>query len=75
MNVVFDIGGVLLDWSPQRLLAQHGADDALAEALFRHKRWYQLDAGTATRAEYEAEVVAALDLERPWLSGLLDAMP
>lgn len=75
MNVVFDIGGVLLDWSPVRLLQQQGWDLSLAEPLFKHERWYRLDAGLVTRDQYEQETAAALSLELRALRALLDAMP
>ncbi len=75
MNVVFDIGGVLLDWSPARLLAQQGWDLSLAQPLFKHERWYRLDAGLDTRAQYERETAAALSLDVERLRRLLDAMP
>ncbi len=62
MNVVFDLGGVLIDWRPADLLKehfpQHAADDASAHALmrafFHHQDWLDFDSGLR-----EGEDVAA----------------
>lgn len=54
-NVIFDLGGVLLDWSPERLLAGFTADPQTRalyrEAVLGHPDWLALDKGLLTEAE------------------------
>ncbi|SIR19132.1 HAD family phosphatase [Pseudacidovorax sp. RU35E] len=67
MNVVFDLGGVLIDWRPADLLKEHfpqrAVDDASAHALsrafFHHQDWLDFDGGLR-----EAEDVAARTAQR-----------
>ena len=55
MNVVFDLGGVLLSWQPNGIIEQVGEDPAaraaLTAGLFQHPDWLELDRGTLS---YEA---------------------
>ena len=54
-NVVFDLGGVVVDWSPERLLATYPGDKELPVALFKKGFFQQyrseFDRGTITQAE------------------------
>ena len=54
-NVVFDLGGVVVDWSPERLLATYPGDKELPVALFKkgffQQYWSEFDRGTITQAE------------------------
>ncbi len=67
MNVVFDLGGVLIDWRPADLMRAHfpqqAPDDTAAHALmrafFHHEDWQGFDGGLRT-----AEEVAARTAER-----------
>ena len=49
-NVIFDVGGVLLDWNPGRILEGYYADPAeraaMKQAIFLHADWLELDRGT-----------------------------
>ena len=49
-SVVFDLGGVLFDWNPRKLLERRYANPAhrelLHESIFRHADWQELDRGT-----------------------------
>jgi HAD superfamily hydrolase (TIGR01509 family) len=53
-NVVFDAGGVLLEWNPPRLIAELYPDPAaqsrLREFMFEHPDWHEYDRGTLTEA-------------------------
>lgn len=55
MNIIFDIGNVLLAFAPQHYLAQvFGSSDVAAELLegiFRSEEWQQLDRGTISRED------------------------
>jgi putative hydrolase of the HAD superfamily len=48
-NVIFDVGGVLLDWNPGRILEGYYADPgeraAMKELIFHHPDWLALDRG------------------------------
>jgi HAD superfamily hydrolase (TIGR01509 family) len=49
-NVVFDVGGVLLEWNPSRIIAGLYPDPAIQavirEQIFEHADWHEFDRGT-----------------------------
>jgi HAD superfamily hydrolase (TIGR01509 family) len=51
-NVVFDAGGVLLEWNPPRIVAQLYPDPKvqaeIREFIFEHPDWHEFDRGTLT---------------------------
>jgi FMN phosphatase YigB (HAD superfamily) len=53
-NVVFDAGGVLLEWNPPRVIAELYPDPAvqaaIREHIFEHPDWHEFDRGTITEA-------------------------
>jgi putative hydrolase of the HAD superfamily len=77
-NIIFDLGGVVLEWNPDKILEGYYTDPsaraAMKAALFKHPDWLQMDRGTLTES-------AALDrlknrTGRPVaeLSGLFEAI-
>jgi putative hydrolase of the HAD superfamily len=72
--IVFDLGGVVVDWQPEALIATIAHDEPtrtrVRREIFDHLDWLELDRGTleapeairrfATRAELEESHVAAL---------------
>jgi putative hydrolase of the HAD superfamily len=55
-NVVFDLGGVLLEWKPDHILARLYPDDRETQArvkkeVFQHPDWLALDKGTLNEEE------------------------
>lgn len=54
-NVVFDLGGVVVDYEPRAFLVDHflneKLEDQLYEITFGSEEWKQLDANQITRAE------------------------
>jgi putative hydrolase of the HAD superfamily len=54
-NVIFDLGGVVIEWSPDRILEGYYDDPqiraVMKTALFLHPDWLQLDRGTLSEAE------------------------
>lgn len=54
-NVVFDLGGVLLEWSADKILAGFCREPALRarikKEIFEHPDWLALDKGTLTEEE------------------------
>ena len=49
-NIIFDMGGVLIDWNPHKLIQEVGIDDKDHDKvfieLFKKDEWVALDAGT-----------------------------
>jgi epoxide hydrolase-like predicted phosphatase len=66
-NVIFDLGGVLVQWRPREIASRFYTDDALRVALQRevleHPDWLELDRGTLDEAA--AAAVFAERLGRP----------
>ena len=54
-NVVFDFGGVLVEWQPERILASQFPDAVQREIarrdIFGHPDWLELDRGALTQAQ------------------------
>jgi putative hydrolase of the HAD superfamily len=53
-NVVFDVGGVLLEWNPPRVIARLFPDPAtqavIRAQMFEHADWHEFDRGTLSEA-------------------------
>ena len=70
MNVVFDLGAVLIGWEPARLLKAHFPEraptletaGAFARAFFHHKDWLDFDCGVRTVDEVVERTSARLSL-------------
>jgi putative hydrolase of the HAD superfamily len=79
MNVVFDFGGVLIDWRPADLMKehfpQHAPDDASAHALmrafFHHEDWLNFDGGLCEAEEVVARTARRLLLPEDAVHGLV----
>lgn len=54
-NVIFDAGGVLLEWNPPRVIAQLYPDPKvqaeIREYIFEHPDWHEYDRGTIGAAD------------------------
>jgi putative hydrolase of the HAD superfamily len=63
-NVVFDLGGVLVDWRPQALIDAFYSEAELRAALrreaFQHADWVDFDRGTLDEATVAARIAARL---------------
>lgn len=78
MQVIFDVGGVLLDWNPERYLTEcFPALDAqtIAAQTFRSSTWQALDAGRIERAAVQQAFVESTGLDPDTVEALLDGMP
>jgi HAD superfamily hydrolase (TIGR01509 family) len=77
-NVIFDVGGVLVDWNPQRILegfyADPGTRKLLADALFLHPDWRALDRGELSEADLVVSVSERAGRPVAELEALLDAI-
>jgi putative hydrolase of the HAD superfamily len=77
-NVIFDLGGVVIEWSPDRILEAYYADPhvraSMKTALFLHPDWLQLDRGTLSEAEALIRLEGRTGRPAPELEGLLAAV-
>ena len=57
-NIIFDLGGVVVDFSPREFLVDHFMNERLENALyditFGSEEWLRLDTGELTRSEANA---------------------
>jgi putative hydrolase of the HAD superfamily len=79
MNVVFDLGGVVVTWEPERLIAHHFPDsreaDLIRTGLFQHQDWVQMDRGTLTVGEASRRAAARTGLAASRIERILYAIP
>ena len=77
-NVIFDLGGVVLDWNPDLILENFytntDARAAMKAALFQHPDWLQMDRGVLTEPEVIARLARRTGRPAAELSGLFDAV-
>lgn len=79
MNVVFDLGSVLIDWKPQTMLRAHFPQQAatdsaaaqLARALFQHADWLSFNSGLCNVQELVTRSAQRLGLPHQQLSDFL----
>jgi putative hydrolase of the HAD superfamily len=82
MNVVFDLGAVLLAWEPTRLVQAHlaphapteAAAAALGKALFHHDDWTGFDRGTRSLDDAIARMAVRLSLPADRLDAMLGTL-
>lgn len=59
-NIIFDLGGVVVDWSPQRVLNEYPGNRELPVALFQkgffQQYWTEFDRGTVTQDELVSQM-------------------
>ncbi|XZG70020.1 HAD family hydrolase [Chitinibacteraceae bacterium HSL-7] len=67
MDIVFDLGNVVVNWSPKTVIAKAARTDdearLLEQHLLGHERWLAMDEGTQTEDEITAAVVRECGLE------------
>ncbi|MGC1521092.1 MAG: HAD family phosphatase [Steroidobacteraceae bacterium] len=77
-NVIFDLGGVVLEWNPDAILegyyADPGARERLKAALFQHPDWVQMDKGTLGEPEVVERVAQRTGIATGELAGLMEAV-
>ena len=82
MNVVFDLGAVLIGWEPATLLRTHfperastpEAAGALAKAFFHHDDWLAFDCGIRTIDDVVARTSERLSLPRERMAQMLTTL-
>jgi FMN phosphatase YigB (HAD superfamily) len=78
-NVIFDLGGVVVEWSPERILESYYEDhprmrEVMKTALFLHPDWMQLDRGTLSEADLLVRLRDRTQRPPEELEGLLAAV-
>jgi HAD superfamily hydrolase (TIGR01509 family) len=77
-NVIFDVGGVLLDWNPGRILEGYYADPAergaMQQAIFLHADWLELDRGTLAESALLARIAERAGRPVPELATLFEVV-
>ena len=77
-NVIFDLGGVLLEWNPDKILRDFYSDSALRDLLkselFMHPEWQAHDRGTLRETELIENVRARTGRPAAEVSALLHAV-
>jgi putative hydrolase of the HAD superfamily len=77
-NVIFDLGGVVLEWNPDVILEGHYADpqtrSAIKAALFQHPDWVQMDRGTLSESEVIERLAQRTGIAHAELAGLMEAV-
>jgi putative hydrolase of the HAD superfamily len=77
-NIIFDLGGVLLDWNPDKILQSFYSDSAsrtlLMDELFLHPEWRAFNRGGLREAELVASVRGRTGRPVAELTALLHAV-
>jgi len=82
LNLVFDLGGVVLDWRPADLLretfprALHSPEEAahLAREVFGHADWLAFDRGVLSASELTERIARRLRLDASALATMIDSI-
>jgi putative hydrolase of the HAD superfamily len=78
MNIIFDIGNVLVKWDPieivRSVITTAGAV-RVAEHLFWHSDWHDIDRGTRTIAEITLRAAERTDIDEDIVAAIYQAVP
>jgi putative hydrolase of the HAD superfamily len=79
LNLVFDLGGVVVRWDPDAIIAGVFKDDEVKarvrEGVFGHPDWLELDRGTLGRDEAIARAAKRTGVAAGEIKRLLHAVP
>jgi putative hydrolase of the HAD superfamily len=79
MNIIFDLGGVVVRWEPEALLAQIFDDPATCKVLLSefigHADWLELDRGTMAPEDAIARAAQRTGLSEPEVRRFLTSVP
>lgn len=79
MNIVFDLGGVVLHWSPEDLINKYFPDPAdkknIKDNFFGHPDWVALDRGTIDKDLALKNAAERTGLEYKQIKEMLDSTP
>ena len=79
MNLVFDLGGVVVRWDPDAIIAgvfkDEGTRARVREGVFGHADWLELDRGTLGREEAIRRAAQRTGIAESEMKKLLHAVP
>ena len=79
MNIVFDLGGVVVNWQPENIIRHFFQDpdqqDIVRSEIFAHEDWIELDRGTLELDQAIIRGAARTGLPRARIAELLNAVP
>ncbi len=79
MNIIFDLGGVVFTWEPEKIIARVFADPAVRalvrSKIFKHADWDQLDRGTLLYPEATLRAAARTGLPGSAIARLFRQVP
>ena len=79
MNVVFDLGGVVVAWNPTAIIERAVADPAARPSamhhIMRHPDWLELDRGTLELDEAIRRATARSGLDEALVRGVVESVP
>jgi putative hydrolase of the HAD superfamily len=79
LNIVFDLGGVVLRWEPDKIIADVFAETELQARvradIFAHQDWLELDRGTLPLGEAVKRGAARSEIPAARIAMLFDEVP
>jgi len=79
LNLIFDLGGVVVRWEPDAIIASVFKDEKVRtkvrEGVFAHPDWLELDRGTLDREDAIRRAAQRLGMEPAEIRRLLVAVP
>jgi putative hydrolase of the HAD superfamily len=79
MNIIFDLGGVVVTWKPEKLVQGFTNDskiqDILLSKLLRHADWIELDRGSLSISEAIKRCSERTGLGREYISRFMKSVP
>lgn len=79
MNIIFDLGGVVVRWEPETLLARTFDDPATRKVVYSefldHPDWLALDRGTLAPEDAVARAARRTGLRDHLIANLLNSVP
>ena len=79
MNIVFDLGGVVFDWQPDKIISGLFDDEKskslIKQQIFQHPDWLELDKGTLTTEQAIQRGVKRTRLSHTKISQVFHAVP
>jgi putative hydrolase of the HAD superfamily len=75
LNLIFDLGGVVVRWDPDAIIAGASLDSKVKADLFSHPDWLEVDRGTATPEEFVRRLATRTGLGEADLTKLVESVP
>jgi putative hydrolase of the HAD superfamily len=79
MNIIFDLGGVVVTWVPEKLVQNFTDDlkiqDILLSKLIRHPDWLELDRGSILLSEAVKRCAVRTGLSPEYITQFMESVP